>query len=297
MRGGAPRTETPGREDPTRLDGRRACRASPERRALRDGFPTPHRNRQSVVGGHSPRTCRTPVAQAPSRRSWRDGRWHAYWTRHLMAMRRASIHVTSRPLRYHPETIVAQDGSSQRVLVLFPARRHRSPPCLRPRQHGPHRPIRRRCGIQPRSGSRRSRRRGPRNRSIHRAVAQDRLRVSSSATATSSRSGCPLFAPPGPGSVLRARPWGPRRYAPRPQGRKGNRIQCHRVFLCGHRSSPPPPYSNSKGRWCLSHVGREGSGAAAIKEYAAIRFAFSIGAALRSSISSSTAAKITATPT
>ena len=34
-----------------------------------------------------------------------------------MAMRRASIHVTSRPLRYHPETIVAQDGSSQRVLV------------------------------------------------------------------------------------------------------------------------------------------------------------------------------------
>ena len=34
-----------------------------------------------------------------------------------MAMRRASIHVTSRPFRYHPETIAAQDGSSQRVLV------------------------------------------------------------------------------------------------------------------------------------------------------------------------------------
>ena len=33
MRGGAPRTETQGREDPTRLDRRRACRASPERRA------------------------------------------------------------------------------------------------------------------------------------------------------------------------------------------------------------------------------------------------------------------------
>ena len=47
----------------------------------------------------------------------RDGRWHAYWTRRLMAMRRASIHVTSRPLRYHPETIAAQDGSTQRVLV------------------------------------------------------------------------------------------------------------------------------------------------------------------------------------
>ena len=33
----AQRTETPGREDPTRLDGRRACRASPERRAFAMG--------------------------------------------------------------------------------------------------------------------------------------------------------------------------------------------------------------------------------------------------------------------
>ena len=45
-----------------------------------------------------------------------------------------------------------------------------------------------------------------------------------------------------------------------PQGRKGNLAQCHRVSLCSHRSSSPPPYSNSKGRWCLSHVGRKGSG-------------------------------------
>ena len=43
-----------------------------------------------------------------------------------------------------------------------------------------------------------------------------------------------------------------------PQGRIGNLIQCHRVSLCGHRFSPPPPYSNSKGSRCLSHVGREG---------------------------------------
>ena len=43
-----------------------------------------------------------------------------------------------------------------------------------------------------------------------------------------------------------------------PQGRIRNLFQCHRVSLCGHRSSPPPPYSNSKGRWCLSDVGREG---------------------------------------
>ena len=45
-----------------------------------------------------------------------------------------------------------------------------------------------------------------------------------------------------------------------PQGRIRNLIQCHRVSLCGHRSSPPPPYSNSKGRRCLSDVGREGRG-------------------------------------
>ena len=43
-----------------------------------------------------------------------------------------------------------------------------------------------------------------------------------------------------------------------PQGRNGNLIQCHRVSLCGHRFSPPPPYRNSKGCWCLSDVGREG---------------------------------------
>ena len=43
-----------------------------------------------------------------------------------------------------------------------------------------------------------------------------------------------------------------------PQGRIGNLIQCHRISLRGHRFSPPPPYSNSKGCWCLSDVGREG---------------------------------------
>ena len=32
-----------------------------------------------------------------------------------------------------------------------------------------------------------------------------------------------------------------------PQGRKGNLFQCHRVSLCRHQSSSPPPYSNSKG--------------------------------------------------
>ena len=28
--------------------------------------------------------------------------------------------------------------------------------------------------------------------------------------------------------------------------------------LCGHRFTPPPPYCNSKGSRCLTHVGREG---------------------------------------
>ena len=42
------------------------------------------------------------------------------------------------------------------------------------------------------------------------------------------------------------------------QGRNGNLIQCHRVSLCRHRFSPPPPYRNSKGCWFLSDVGREG---------------------------------------
>ena len=222
MRGGAPRTETPGREDPTRLDGRRACRASPERRALRDGFPTPHRNRQSVVGGHSPRTCRTPVAQAPSRGSWRDGRWHAYWTRRLMAMRRASIHVTSRPLRYHPETIAAQDGSSQRVLVLFPARKAstsalpstssawpapanstslRYSAKIRISQKSPPWSAQ---SLDPPGGGSRS---PPRILERHRHLQQEWVSLVRAS----------LFAPPGPGSVLRARPWGPRRYAPRPR--------------------------------------------------------------------------------
>ena len=43
-----------------------------------------------------------------------------------------------------------------------------------------------------------------------------------------------------------------------PQGRSAHLLQCHRVSLCGHRFSPPPPYRNSKGCWCLSDVGREG---------------------------------------
>lgn len=46
-----------------------------------------------------------------------DPRWHAYWTRRLMAMRRSGIQVTSRPLRYHRESIRMSDGSVRDVFV------------------------------------------------------------------------------------------------------------------------------------------------------------------------------------
>ncbi len=51
----------------------------------------------------------------PSRRH--DPRWHGYWSRRLVAMRRAGIHVTSRPLRYRREAIRLPGGSSKEVLV------------------------------------------------------------------------------------------------------------------------------------------------------------------------------------
>ena len=46
-----------------------------------------------------------------------DGRWHAYWTRRLAAMKRRGVEVTSRRLRYGRETIVLEDGSSKTVEV------------------------------------------------------------------------------------------------------------------------------------------------------------------------------------
>ena len=46
-----------------------------------------------------------------------DRRWHAYWTRRLMAMCRVGIHVTSRQLRYRRETISLPDGSQKDIFV------------------------------------------------------------------------------------------------------------------------------------------------------------------------------------
>lgn len=46
-----------------------------------------------------------------------DRRWHAYWNRRLVAMRRSGVHVTSRPLRYRRETVPLPDGSDREVFV------------------------------------------------------------------------------------------------------------------------------------------------------------------------------------
>ena len=47
----------------------------------------------------------------------RDGRWHEYWTRRLMAMQRSGIHVTKRYLRYHEEDRVLPGGTTESVEV------------------------------------------------------------------------------------------------------------------------------------------------------------------------------------
>lgn len=47
----------------------------------------------------------------------KDPRWHAYWSLRLAALRRRGVHVTSRRLHYHPETIVLNDGSTTTIDV------------------------------------------------------------------------------------------------------------------------------------------------------------------------------------
>lgn len=46
-----------------------------------------------------------------------DRRWHAYWTRRLMAMRRAGVHVTQRRLKYRRETISPAGGPDRDIFV------------------------------------------------------------------------------------------------------------------------------------------------------------------------------------
>ena len=63
-----------------------------------------------------------------ARRSWRNGgvrfytgtpdsrrspMWHGYWSRRLLAMRRAGIFVESRPLRYRTDEFMRSDGSME----------------------------------------------------------------------------------------------------------------------------------------------------------------------------------------
>ena len=47
----------------------------------------------------------------------KDRRWHAYWHRRLLSMRRAGIHVTSRPLRYHIKEVQLPDGTRDNIDV------------------------------------------------------------------------------------------------------------------------------------------------------------------------------------
>lgn len=44
-----------------------------------------------------------------------DPKWHAYWSNRLLAMRRAGILVTTRPLKYRKQEIPLPDGSTQIV--------------------------------------------------------------------------------------------------------------------------------------------------------------------------------------
>ena len=47
----------------------------------------------------------------------RDPRWHGYWQRRLLSMRRAGIHVASRSLRYRTRTIRLPDGTRHEIDV------------------------------------------------------------------------------------------------------------------------------------------------------------------------------------
>lgn len=52
----------------------------------------------------------TPIAS-------KDPFWHAYWSNRLLAMRRAGILVTPRPLRYHESEVELPDGTTQLVEI------------------------------------------------------------------------------------------------------------------------------------------------------------------------------------
>ena len=45
----------------------------------------------------------------------RNPRWHGYWQRRLLSMRRAGIHVTSRPIRYRRKEIRLADGTRHEI--------------------------------------------------------------------------------------------------------------------------------------------------------------------------------------
>lgn len=45
----------------------------------------------------------------------RNEMWTGYWNNRVMALKRAGVHVTTRKLRYHDETITLADGTTETV--------------------------------------------------------------------------------------------------------------------------------------------------------------------------------------
>jgi uncharacterized LabA/DUF88 family protein len=43
--------------------------------------------------------------------------WSAYWSNRVIAMKRAGVHVTTRPLRYRKQSVVGPDGVEQEVMT------------------------------------------------------------------------------------------------------------------------------------------------------------------------------------
>lgn len=46
-----------------------------------------------------------------------DPMWTAYWNNRVLALKRAGVFVTTRPIRYHKEKVIAADGEEQIVIT------------------------------------------------------------------------------------------------------------------------------------------------------------------------------------
>jgi hypothetical protein len=43
--------------------------------------------------------------------------WAGYWSNRILAMKRCGIHTTTRPIKYHTETVILDDETSREVIV------------------------------------------------------------------------------------------------------------------------------------------------------------------------------------